>query len=458
MTLEQYANLFNLTGIGIVLAMTALVAIRQPLHYFRMWTLAYGWFFGLLLFEFVGQTLGRPLLVNAVEIGCTVLVGWYFLQTARALQDKPSHPTRWMLLILASMEAACLSILAAGVAFTTMAGIPLLAMCVMMIWLAVVMIRMPGKTPGTSLLAWIGWPLVPTAIWPLTYPIFAQTSFFWLGFLIAGALHLFVGTGMVVALQDRTAAELRKKNSELVQVDAERRNFFNTVSHELRTPLTSIVGYLEFLEDRIGGPLTPQQESFVGHMLESADQLRGLIDAILDSARIDAGTFQVKSEPFSLAATIEQAIGPLAPVLEKKRLQLSLDISEALPMAIGDSARVVQVLNNLLSNAIKFSSLGGQIRITAVREGDAVRVSVIDNGTGIPADKVDRVFDPFYQVDGSLTREHGGAGLGLSIVRRLVILMGGTVSVESRLGEGSVFSFTLTAVAASAAVAAPQVT
>ncbi len=440
MTLNEYATLFNITGIAIVLVISVMAAFRHPTPYFRAWTAAYGCNLVLLSAEFLALALGRPIPLALFEVGVCITGAWFFANTGTQL-DGTRLPSRYYWVALGLTEIACAIPLLYGVPAATVGVIPLLALTLGYVWVGSKMLRQGSRTRPNR--PWLGWPLIINGLLPLSYLVLVDTPFHWIGFWAAGASHTLVGVGMVVTLLEESAHELQLKNQALIEADRVRQNFFNTVSHEVRTPLTSIIGYLEFLEERIGGQLTAQQETYVRQMQESAHQLQGLIDSILDSARIDAGTFEIRPEAIYVGQTIEQALGPLAAAIKRKSLTLSVDLSSDLPQALADPNRVIQVVNNLVTNATKFTPPGGWIRIEASSDGDRVRIVVADNGRGIPEDKIERIFQPFFQVDGSDTRDQGGAGLGLSIVHRLVHLMGGEIQVESRQGEGSTFSFTL---------------
>jgi signal transduction histidine kinase len=281
-------------------------------------------------------------------------------------------------------------------------------------------------------------------LWSYTYPVFEGKSYFWVGFWISGLLQLLAGMGMAFYLLEQNARKLEAQNAKLQQLDQLKMNFLSTVSHELRTPLTCIIGYLELMDDGVGGELTTQQSAFVDGMKRSSQQLAELVNSLLDSVQIEKGTLKVERRRLDLVATVSDTLGSLAPLCEKKRLTFERVFPPALPPALGDARRVAQVLNNLVGNAVKFTPEGGSVRVAVSLEPDGLlSVSVTDTGIGIPDDKLAQVFEPFYQADNSLTRQHGGSGLGLPIARSLVEAMGGTLMIESREGAGSTFRFTL---------------
>ncbi|MNS53776.1 Non-motile and phage-resistance protein [compost metagenome] len=233
-------------------------------------------------------------------------------------------------------------------------------------------------------------------------------------------------------------AELRKAQ----ELDSLKSNFVNAVTHELRTPLTSIKGYAEFLEDGIGGELTPEQMGFVHELEVGAQRLERLVDDLLDFARIEAGTFKLKVSDSDLSARIRETACSLDPQARAARLTLAVEVPEepvTLPM---DAERVGQVILNLLSNAIKFTPPGGTITVRTRVEGDSVRCEISDNGIGISSEDLPRLFQRFSQLESGV-RSGGGTGLGLSISKTIIEAHGGSIGVNSAVGQGSTFWFSL---------------
>jgi PAS domain S-box-containing protein len=246
-------------------------------------------------------------------------------------------------------------------------------------------------------------------------------------------------------VSDRVTQEqqLHAQIEQLREVDRLKASFINTVTHELRTPLTSIRGYAEFLEDGIGGELSADQGEFVSQIQLGAVRLQRLVDDLLDFARLEAGTFQLVSQEGDLNALIRQEVASLLPQVRERRLTLTLALPETPVRVRMDAPRLGQVLLNVVGNAVKFTRPGGEVTVGLAVEAGCVRVTVRDTGIGIPADQLPLLFQKFYQVDPSATREFGGAGLGLSISRALVEAHEGEMGVESEEGVGSVFWFTL---------------
>ncbi len=243
--------------------------------------------------------------------------------------------------------------------------------------------------------------------------------------------------------EEETAVELARLNKELVEANRLKNQFLATMSHELRTPLNSIIGYGQVLLRGIDGELNGEQSEDVRRIMQSGHNLLAIINDILDLSKIDAGRLDIRLAPVDVKKALVSAVQSVEPMARKKGLRVDVRIDELLPLVWADEDRLRQVLMNLLSNAVKFTREGG-IRVEARDIGQAqVQVSVIDSGVGIAAADYKTIFDEFYQVDSSRTREFGGTGLGLAITKRLVELMGGLIWVESEVGRGSRFTFIL---------------
>ncbi len=243
-------------------------------------------------------------------------------------------------------------------------------------------------------------------------------------------------------VDERTAAlrererELADRNARLQLVDRAKTRFFANVSHELRTPLTLTIGPLEDLRARAGGD--PQVERWLDIALRNARRLLRLVNQLLDVAKLEAGAMRLAPRPLDLAPFTRGVVAAFAPVAERKGLRLTVETPDALAGAF-DADAVEKVLTNLLSNAIKFTPEGGAVHVALAWDGGAARLLVRDSGPGIPPDQVAHVFERFYQADESTTRTQPGTGIGLSLVRELVELHGGSVAVESG-GAGTTFT------------------
>lgn len=273
---------------------------------------------------------------------------------------------------------------------------------------------------------------------------------------------------MHVASVRESYRELAEKNSKLQsaydrlrELDRLKSNFLATVSHELRTPLTSIIGYSEMLESGIAGELQGEQLEFVQTIRTKGDHLLALITSLLDLSKLEQGTLKLRLEPLDARAMLEDVAKTLGPTAAKKNVRIEVKVDSDLPEVEVDPVRMRQILWNLSENAVKFTPPNGTIHLGATAteleddEGGglgavlmstarrAIAFTIRDTGIGMPREELPKIFDAFYQIDGSSTREHGGAGLGLSIVRRLVDAHDGRIEVDSEVGKGTTFTITI---------------
>ena len=237
-------------------------------------------------------------------------------------------------------------------------------------------------------------------------------------------------------------SELRDNNLQLERANRLKSEFLASVSHELRTPMNAIIGYTKLMLDGLDGDLTEQQVADLQRVAQAADNLLGLINGLLDLAKIEAGKMELNSEEVDVQTVVEEVIELVRPQAEAKGLGLEMDVPRHLPAAFADRARVRQVLVNLAANAVKFTERGS-VSVVAGSQDGWITLAVSDTGVGIPQDALAYIFDEFRQADSSTTRRYGGTGLGLAISKRLVGLHGGRLWVESTLGVGSTFRFTL---------------
>jgi len=259
---------------------------------------------------------------------------------------------------------------------------------------------------------------------------------------------------------DIKLGELAEINVALFESNKLKTDFIGNVSHELRTPLVSIIGFAELLADAAETP--PEDKSrmkrYAQNILTSGRMLLDIINDLLDLARIDAGKMELHLSDFHIGDTCEAVIEFHRPIADKKNLTLDWTIEGDVPKFNSDAGKIKQILYNLVSNAIKFTPAGGTVRVTAApTNDDRARLSVSDTGPGIEEDVQEHVFEKFYQLDASVTREHGGAGLGLAIARELAQMLGGEITLESREGKGSTFIVTLPWVAPEVQVTRPLV-
>lgn len=285
--------------------------------------------------------------------------------------------------------------------------------------------------------------------------------------LVHAAYQRYLTTVMHVAAMEEAYSGLQKKNEQLAQAverlqeaDRLKSNFLATVSHELRTPLTSVIGYSEMLLEGLAGPLNSEQGEYVQTVLSKADQLLQLITGILDASLLENGQLDLARRIIAVPELLETVAATYAPQAQQRGVKIGLEAPEV-PRLFGDERKIRQVVGNLVANAIKFTHQGGSVRLVVAvgplsQRDDAgrfgtpganatpqtwgVRFSVVDDGIGIPPEKLRHIFEPFFQVDSSSTREYGGTGLGLTLAKRYVEAHGGEIWVDSRLGKGSTFT------------------
>jgi len=236
--------------------------------------------------------------------------------------------------------------------------------------------------------------------------------------------------------------ELRAAKDAAESADRLKSAFLATMSHELRTPLNSIIGFTGILLQEMVGPLNPEQKKQMGMVRTSSNHLLELINDVLDLSKIEAGQLQVAHEPVDLKAAALKVTESLRPLAQKKGLALHCEVPGALGLLVSDRRRVEQILTNLMGNAIKFTEKG-EVTLRVAPAGQDMRIDVTDTGIGIDRADLERLFQPFFQIDTGLTRKYGGTGLGLSICKRLTELLGGRIWAESAPGQGSTFTFLL---------------
>jgi len=243
------------------------------------------------------------------------------------------------------------------------------------------------------------------------------------------------GEGEVAAL----AQSFNSMAADLAHAEQLRRNLVADVAHELRTPISNIQGYLEAIRDRVMKP----NAATIRSLNEEAALLSRLVNELQELSLAEAGELKLVYQAENITTLIKQAVTPWQPKVAAKEISLSLDLPDNLPLVNIDWQRVNQVLHNLLENAVAYTHKGGTINVAATTQGDWVEVCVSDTGEGIPAEDLPNIFERFYRVDKSRARVTGGSGLGLTIAKRLVEAHGGKITVQSELGKGSRFSFTL---------------
>ena len=246
-----------------------------------------------------------------------------------------------------------------------------------------------------------------------------------------GKLSGYIGT--IIDMTERRQAE-----EPLREADQRKDEFLAILAHELRNPLAPIRTGLELM--RLADDDAVLMEEVRGTMERQTQHMVRLIDDLLDVSRITRGTIELRKSPVELSSIVEQALETARPIIEEQGHRLSVELPKQSLVLDADPARLAQVISNLLNNAAKYMDAGGEVRLVAERDDDQVVFRVIDHGIGIPADMQHRIFDMFAQVDRSLERSHGGLGIGLTLVKRLVEMHGGTVTVSSGVATGSEFA------------------
>jgi signal transduction histidine kinase len=256
------------------------------------------------------------------------------------------------------------------------------------------------------------------------------------------------------AAMRQTFAELTEHNqrlsravARLEELDRLKSNFLATMSHELRTPLTSVIGYAEMMHEGIAGPITGDQREYLTTILGKADQLLQLITAVLDVASLESGPLALERSTMSLADIVASEVALFATQAQRRGIAIQLDAASD-AIVVGDRKKIRQVVSSLLSNAVKFTPDRGRVGV-AVRSGPiapgggatalGVQLVVTDSGIGISGDQINKIFEPFFQVDSSSTRAFGGTGLGLTLAKAYVEAHGGRIWVDTTPGQGSTF-------------------
>jgi signal transduction histidine kinase len=248
----------------------------------------------------------------------------------------------------------------------------------------------------------------------------------------------------------RAESERARRDADAARATAEQASraksaFLATMSHELRTPLNAIIGYQNLLADGVTGPVSDAQRRQLERIGASAHHLLMLIDEVLTLSRMEAGKEVVHVERMDVAVLLDEAATIIEPLVKQKGLEFQV-VGPAVPITLQtDGGKLRQAILNLLSNAVKFTGRGS-VALRAWQDGGAVVFEVRDTGIGIAAEYLERIFEPFWQVEASMTRTVPGTGLGLAVTRRLMTLLGGTITVQSAVGEGSTFTLRLPSV------------
>jgi signal transduction histidine kinase len=260
---------------------------------------------------------------------------------------------------------------------------------------------------------------------------------------VVNLLQTFATQSVLAIHNARLFREIEEKNRQIEAANRHKSEFLANMSHELRTPLNAIIGFSEVLGEKYFGELNEKQGEYVDDILSSGRHLLSLINEILDLSKVEAGRMELELAEFDLPLALENARTFVRERATKNGIRLDLTVDERLGEFTGDERKVKQILLNLLSNAVKFTPEGGRIEIRARQANGAVEISVSDTGIGIAPKDQERIFEEFRQVGGGNTKKTEGTGLGLTLAKKFVELHGGKIWVESEVGKGSTFSFTL---------------
>jgi signal transduction histidine kinase len=248
-------------------------------------------------------------------------------------------------------------------------------------------------------------------------------------------------TRLFEEVQARTR-ELAKTVEDLEIASQHKNRFVANMSHELRTPLAAILGYAELIQEGFYEPQGPKSLDALSRIRANGKHLLGLINTVLDIAKIESGQFNLNMAEYAIESVVETVHSATESLAQNKKIVLKTEVAKSLPIGLGDEQRLTQVLLNLVGNAIKFTD-AGEVSVTAKAVNGHFNVTVADTGPGIPPAEQTRIFEQFHQVDSSLTKAKGGTGLGLAIAKQIVEMHGGRIWVESTLGKGSTFQMEL---------------
>jgi signal transduction histidine kinase len=260
---------------------------------------------------------------------------------------------------------------------------------------------------------------------------------------VVNLLRTFAAQSALALQNARLFCEIEDKSRQIEAANRHKSEFLANMSHELRTPLNAIIGFSEVLQERLFGELNDKQAEYTSDILTSGQHLLSLINEILDLSKVEAGRMELEQSSFDLPLAIDNARTFVRERAVKHGIRLDVDVDDRLGEYVGDERKIKQILLNLLSNAVKFTSEGGRISISANKTDNGAEISVSDTGIGIPSAEQPTIFEEFRQVGGDYAHKKEGTGLGLTLAKKFVELHGGRIWVESEVGKGSTFTFTL---------------
>jgi signal transduction histidine kinase len=243
-------------------------------------------------------------------------------------------------------------------------------------------------------------------------------------------------------VRERTE-DLQKALNKITELNRLKTNFISNVSHELRTPLAHMVGYIELLSDGSLGETTPEQDHALSVLVKSYNRLHGLIDELIEFSLLSQGEMSLVQEPVSVAEILEAIKSHAHKLANEKQVSLMIEQPGEDIFVLADRSKISWVIGEFIENGIKFNSAGGMVLLQIRETNGVVNFKVMDNGIGIDAEKMEEVFEPFHQLDGSSTRRQGGTGIGLSLSKQIIEAHGGSIKVKSILNKGSSFEFSL---------------
>ena len=456
MTALSLANFFNIGAIAMVMLMSFIVSRKYSLPFFSSWLKGYVATF-LVVTTFLLFPVDRDPFFGLLGHLWILLVAGFFFQTGFLLQGKCPKKSVWA--ILAAVFFLCVALVLTGHAPKEVMALPFLCSCASSVFLGTLFLfRVKLFNRLTSAL-WLGLPLILVYTSSLFYPFLPKDAL-WIGYALATALHLLIGTGMILFLLEKNQERIMQLSEEklalekgrvllqqeqietLKEADRIKEEFLAVVSHEMKTPISAIQGFASVLDREMLGPINEKQRESLSRIHGGSRQLLELVNNILDATKINSGNFAVAREEVCFPELVEEFLEFIRLLAEEKGIALKAEIDVPTEVSI-DELKIVQVLNNLVSNAIKFTPRGGQITLKSFTEDGQLVTEVIDTGIGIAFEDLYELFLPFKQVDMSSTRKHGGAGLGLYIAKNIVEAHGGRIGVKSEPGKGSNFWFRL---------------
>jgi signal transduction histidine kinase len=260
---------------------------------------------------------------------------------------------------------------------------------------------------------------------------------------IVNLLQTFATQSALAIQNARLFREIENKSREIEAANRHKSEFLANMSHELRTPLTAIIGFSEVLSQKVFGEMNDKQSEYMDDIISSGRHLLSLINDILDLSKVEAGRMDLDLTKFDVPMAIENALILIRERATRHGIKVAQHIDEQMGEIVGDERKFKQILLNLLSNAVKFTPEGGRINLDAALIKDSVEISVSDTGIGIAPEHQETIFEEFRQVGTDAAKKREGTGLGLTLTKRFVELHGGTIRVESVIGKGSTFTFTL---------------